>query len=294
MHFLRRIKKRYYPLILLPVLLLVLWVVQVYLCHLTPPFSPDYPLEDLTVLLSQESLSQADYDTLFLQTGLSAVAVDKLLSEDGGRDQILETQTGFFASVQVECRDLFYYFVKEDFLLSPEDGSSIQSPQFADLQDGDILLTFSTHSVGWRHGHAALVVDAEAGYTLEAAVIGSYALPMWAERWRSYSTCMVLRLKDITPELQEELVAWALEKVQGMPYDLLCGLVGDKAPDADTEGVGVHCSYLVWYVFQQFGYDLDSDGGRVVTVADLAESPLLEVVQVYGLDPRDLPVYSDT
>ena len=33
-----------------------------------------------------------------------------------------------------------------------------------------------------------------------------------------------------------------------------------------------------------FGYDLDSDGGRLVTSADLLHSDLLEVVQVYGMD----------
>ena len=33
-------------------------------------------------------------------------------------------------------------------------------------------------------------------------------------------------------------------------------------------------------------YDVDADGGRLVTVDDLARSPLFEVVQLYGLDPR--------
>jgi hypothetical protein len=38
----------------------------------------------------------------------------------------------------------------------------------------------------------------------------------------------------------------------------------------------------VWYAWQVFGYDLDSDGGRLVTVEDIWESDLLEIVQVYG------------
>ena len=32
-------------------------------------------------------------------------------------------------------------------------------------------------------------------------------------------------------------------------------------------------------------YDLDSNGGRLVTVKDLWESDLLEIVQVYGMEP---------
>ena len=42
---------------------------------------------------------------------------------------------------------------------------------------------------------------------------------------------------------------------------------------------------LPWYAWARQGFDLDSDGGRLVTVADLAASPLLELVQVRGMDP---------
>ena len=37
------------------------------------------------------------------------------------------------------------------------------------------------------------------------------------------------------------------------------------------------------------GYDADADGGRLVTVADLAASPLFEVVQIRGIDPESFP-----
>ena len=33
------------------------------------------------------------------------------------------------------------------------------------------------------------------------------------------------------------------------------------------------------------GFDLDSDGGRIVTAKDIANSSLLEVVQIFGVDP---------
>ena len=47
---------------------------------------------------------------------------------------------------------------------------------------------------------------------------------------------------------------------------------------------GTHCAHLVWYAYKQFGYDLDSDGGRIVTPRDLYESPMLEIVQIYGME----------
>lgn len=48
---------------------------------------------------------------------------------------------------------------------------------------------------------------------------------------------------------------------------------------------GMQCAYLVWYAWNHFGYDLDSDGGHFVTSADLLHSDLLEVVQVYAMEP---------
>ena len=36
------------------------------------------------------------------------------------------------------------------------------------------------------------------------------------------------------------------------------------------------------------GYDLDPTGGPLVTPDDIANSPYLEVVQIYGFDPDKL------
>ena len=104
--------------------------------------------------------------------------------------------------------------------------------------------------------------------------------------WRSYSNYRVLRLREKSPELQSELTTWALEHLEGVPYRLFSSLLGPKAPDPGLPGFGVQCAHLIWYAFQQFSYDVDADGGRLVTVDDLARSPLFEVVQLYGLDPR--------
>jgi hypothetical protein len=43
---------------------------------------------------------------------------------------------------------------------------------------------------------------------------------------------------------------------------------------------------VVWYPYERYGYDLDSDGFWLVTPKDIANSDLLEVVQVYGADPE--------
>jgi len=167
----------------------------------------------------------------------------------------------------IACRPLSI-ITREDYLA---DGSSHTLPA---LENGDILLTFSTHSFGWRHGHAGLVVDAERGLTLEAVLVGRPSAVISMEHWRYYSTLYVFRLKDADPEVRQAVAEFAMNTLNEIPYRLTSGLYGAPAEDAVT----AQCSYLVWYAYAHFGYDLDSDGGRLVTVADLAASPLLEIV----------------
>ena len=147
------------------------------------------------------------------------------------------------------------------------------------LEDGDILVTRCTHSFGWRHGHAALVVDAGAGCTLEAVTLGVPSGYGSVQGWRTYPSFSVLRLKGADAETRREAARYARTHLQNLPYRLTSGLFGEKAPSPPG---GSQCAYLVWYTYQQFGYDLDGDGGRLVTVADLLQSPLLETVARVG------------
>lgn len=147
------------------------------------------------------------------------------------------------------------------------------------LEDGDILLTDCAHSFGWRHGHAGLVVDAAKGVTVEAVTCHSPSALQPAQRWRSYPTFTVLRLKNAGPNLRRAAAQYAADHLVGVDYSLVSGLFGEKAP---RELTGGQCAYLVWYAYRSLGYDLDGDGGRLVTVDDLLHSPLLEVAYRVG------------
>lgn len=250
--------------------ILLLYLLQRVWAHRTEPFVPDYP----RIPLSETS----DYDTLFLQTGLGRSAVDKLI-DAGNFDAISNAQDAFFAPPDTDCTPLLGWFTREDRLV----GGSSTPP--LDLQPGDILLTLSTHSAGWRHGHAGLVIDSET--TLESLVLGTDSTLTGVSHWSKYSNYAVLRPKDVTPELQQQVAQFALSSLHGVPYRLLSGFLGPKAPDPDAPQFGLHCSYLVWYAWNHFGYDLDSDGGRLVSTCDLLHSDQLEIVQLYGMDPRE-------
>lgn len=254
--------------------------------HRHPYFTPDYPRQDLTELLSGKTLTGEDYETLLLQTGLGRTTVDGYLSAGEGQ-RILDAQEAFFRAPSVRCDDLGFV-TREDHQIDAE-GNLIYGVPMAPLENGDVLLSFSTHTLGWRHGHAGLVVDTSTpeGSTLEAALIGTDSVVADARHWGVYSTFVHLRLKDATQEERQAAADYALHNLNGIPYHLTSGVFGrEKAPKPDSPGFGAQCAYLVWYALWQAGYDADSDGGRIVTVADLAESPLFEVVQVYGIDPR--------
>ena len=185
---------------------------------------------------------------LFLGTALSQSAVH--LRYDGTR---------------ITCTPISL-ITREDRLVGP-------CHTLPELENGDILLTFSTHSFGWRHGHAGLVVDQERGLVLEAVILGCPSCVVSAEHWRSYETLQVLRLKNTDSKLRQAVADYALENLNHIPYRLSSGWFGESTPDTLT----VQCAYLVWYAYSKFGYDLDSDGGVLVTVSDLASSPLLEL-----------------
>lgn len=274
------------PLLLVLLFFCLNYLLQTFWAHREAPFSPDYAMEDLSPILARPALSDEDYATLFLQTGLGRQAVDQLLLfGQGGIDQILATQAGFFSLPHTECVVLLFgHFTCEDLITDESGGRSAAVP-LALVEPGDLILSFSTHTFGWRHGHAGLVVDSGSGLTLEAVVMGSDSAQLDMQHWRSYSNFMVLRVKDATPEERAQVARFALDHLDGIPYGLTSGIFGSKAPEPE-EALRAQCSYLPWYAWQAFGYDLDSDGGRIVTVGDLAESPLLEVVQVYGMDPK--------
>lgn len=255
--------------------------------HRHPHFRPEGEPIELEELLTGKRLSPGDYELISSQTGLSQGAVDDLLAQgEQGIQQILDTQAAFFDAPEPTCVSLLGgRFTCEDLLLD-EEGLAIYSAPLAPLKPGDIVVSFATHTWGWRHGHAGLVTDPSGnGVVLEAAQMGADSYQADGNHWRSYSNFMVLRVKGVEEQVRQQVAELALRYLDGVPYSLLAGVFGPKAMDIE-QGGGVQCAYLPWLAWYQVGVDLDGDGGRIVTVRDLVESPAVEVVQVCGLDPK--------
>ncbi len=232
-------------------------------------YRPDYPKEDLTLLIYQETLQEQDYGKIYRQTGLTKVAVDDLRGK-GAQQKILEAQDAFFQENKVTNSRFAPFFYQE--MLEK------QVPIVA-LQDGDIILSAAMRGSFYRYGHAGLVVDADYGLVLEAMEPNSKTVISPVQEFSDLASFMVLRPK-VAKETREQVANYAKQNLIGLDYSLTAGIFGDKYREDITS---TQCSHLVWYAYQTYGIDLDSDGGKIVTPRDLF-SEQTEVVQVYGFD----------
>lgn len=161
----------------------------------------------------------------------------------------------------------FYWIIKEEYDNSYR--------EFTNIEDGDILVTDSTYCFCYRHGHAALVIDAVKGLTLEAYGIGTKSEYSKLSEWERYPHVKVLRLQA-PKEIRKEIATYAKQSLHGIPYRLSSGMIDDK--DMEGEYWGTQCAHLVWLAFKKYGYDIDGDGGWLVTPADFIRSELVVVV----------------
>lgn len=227
---------------------------------------------------SLESLLRApepDYRALFLQTGLGRPAIAALWDAPGGKRRIRHAQEDLYRTPRFLC--------EANSPISSEERAAAPLFSFLNLEDGDILLTPCSHTFGWRNGHAAIVVDAAAGETLESVVLGEDACVQTTEKWQRYPQVLVLRVRALSEDARAQAAAWALSHLDGVPYCFTVGVLSDKLPGEDAI-TGTQCAHLVWLAYAAQGIDLDANGGLIVTPADLAISPRLELVQAYGAD----------
>lgn len=218
---------------------------------------------------SVTELTDEDFMTVFSQTGLGEPAVCTLTELN-----VLEHyQEVYFGEVDYVC-EANSIVSREEYVESP-------SLSLDFIEKGDILITRSSHVFSWRNGHAAIVIDAENRRTLEAVVIGENSCTQSLNKWEHYPNVLVLRLKGAPSELRAEIADEALELLCDKPYRLLSGVFPKKFPDKENI-TGTQCAHLVWLAFAYYGYDIDSNGGLIVTPKEISESDVLEVVLSYG------------
>ncbi len=241
-------------------------------------FSPTVLPIDISVILQNKSLTDTDYKTLFYQTGLGRVAIDDIMQNKDGMQEILLFQKSYFKEPAIKCESLIPFLTKQEILS--------EKFHLAPYKNGYILITKSTHTNIFRHGHSAIVVDAKNGKTLEALMLGTKSQTQDIDYWASYSSFIMLKPKNMGVQELNEIATYARENLTDIPYKITTGLFNKFVRVEELNAT--QCSHLVWYPFKKFGYDIDSDGNWLVTAKDIVNSPLLEVVQIYGVNPDSI------
>ena len=283
-----------FPRLLISLLSFSLIVVSIILIitintKLTKPLAhikPDYDKISIIEILKKGTLNEDDYKEIFYQTGLGAIAVDTILADKThGIEKILSFQENLFKDVNINYLKITPITYQENTI--DDNGNMIYGTEFAPYENGYILVTRATYSAGWRHGHAAIITDSKYGNVLEAAVLGSDSQIVNIDSWKYYPNFILLKLKNVEQDKLDEIAEFAVKSLYKVPYKLTVGIFSSKYKDG-IDPTGTHCSHLVWYPFKKYGYDLDSNGGLFITPKDIANSPYLEVIQVYGFNPKEL------
>ncbi|WP_326908296.1 hypothetical protein [Sedimentibacter sp. MB31-C6] len=278
-------KKLFYIIYIIIFILLVINVME-FIIEPIGYVRPDYNKKEIYTILTKEELSDEDYKILFYQTGLGKVAIDELLkNKESGISEILQFQDNFFKESNVYCEKIGIITSQESFI--DDKGEKTYNFNLAPYKNGYVLVTKATHSLGWRHGHAAIITDSEKGKTLEAIILGSNSQFQNINKWRMYPSFIMLKLKDTHQDSLDKIADFAVNNLNNIPYSLTIGLTSSKNPKPEIIK-GTQCSHLVWYPFMQFGYDIDSDKNWLVTPKDIANSDLFEVVQIFGVNPDDI------
>ncbi len=235
---------------------------------------PTVPRINLRYIIEKpvDELTEEDFSTIFEQSGLGKQGYLSLKD----KYELLLFQENFYKPVEINRI--------RTSIVTCEENVVEKNVKFAPLQVGDIFVTNSAYFLSWRNGHAGIVVDDVNMKTLEATLIGEHTTILNADKWKKYPNFTILRLKGVSKEEREKIAKTALENLNDMPYKLFVGISPFKKTDFIelSEVTGTQCAHLVWLAYASCGYDIDGNGGIIVTPHDIVTSELLEVVQVYG------------
>ena len=236
------------------------------------PWKPTYEQENLSELLEKDELTDEDYAALYRQTGLTKIGVDRILTRET-RDYIHLIQQDYFDKTEPQY-DIFGTFIGS---FEREMGHYSYVP----LEDGDVVCCLSTYLSFFHIGHCGIVVSGEFNLLAESEGYSSVMETVHATEFFNAASFVVLRVKT-DEKTKAQVTNYVMEQMLGTRYDFLTGIFEPKA----TEPLrATHCSHAVWYAYNRFGIDLDSDGGKIVSPRQLALSPFVEVVQIRGIDP---------
>lgn len=246
---------------------------MIFSAHYTPQVKPI----SLKPILTKPELTTYDYGLLYKQTGLTPIAIREMKELPHFEERLLRFQKNFLRPVRVKYLHFPAFNLEER--ISNKEGEIIDGFELAPYHNGDIFFTTCVHTLGWRHGHIGLVIDDKNGKTLEALRPGVPSAIEDVNKWRKYPTFKMLRPQNISPAILTQMVNYASYNLNKLPYHILA------AKDQPLPPQNTYCSLLIWQIFLSIGINLNEQGGYFVTPQEIASSPYLQLVQIYGYAP---------
>lgn len=239
-------------------------------------YATEYEKYDISAIVTSSDISSKDYDTIFRHTGVSPVASSELI-QSGKTDILIALNNLYHTNPQYKKVYIAYPVTVEERL---KEGIT----PLVNLKKGDILVTFNTHTLDWRHGHSAIVLDDEGKRILEHASIGNTSCITSAKNWGTYPSFVILRYPDYNVACKA--ADYAAEHLVDIDYSIFAGIITKDKSKNETVDTS-HCSHIVWQAYKAVGVDIDYDGGPIVTPHDIAMSDKLKVLQIFGMDTSD-------
>lgn len=240
-------------------------------------WTPNIEYQSVSNILEKEVLSENDYITIFNQTGISPYSINEI-KNSGDISKIKELNTMFFDRQEIKQKYLCFPFTTMEYNLD-------EKTPIVPVKNGDILVNFSTSTLDWRHGHSALVIDAENDKTIEHTLVGAQSHIGSVSSWGKQPKFVILRYED--EDIVNKVVEFAKENLIGVDYDIFVGIDGNKDKTNEKRKYASNCSHIVWQAFKSQGIDIDSNGGLFVTPKDIALSKKLKVIQIMGIDTKN-------
>lgn len=159
-------------------------------------YQPSYDMVDtdkLVEIYRKDNISDDEYETLYRQTGLTKIGIDRLKKyDDRGEYKIKELQYCFYKekidkekyeNKEIQEEDVGYHYSYEPFTPFIQKSVTDYSHPLCYMKEGDILVSSSTFIFGLKAGHAALLTNVnkkvpEYSYALQAF---GYSIPSGEE-----------------------------------------------------------------------------------------------------------------
>ncbi len=239
-------------------------------------YYPEYEQEDISSVLEKENLSDDDYSLLFEQTGLTRLGVDSLISE-GRKQDILKIQEDYFGKYEVK---------KIQFSPLTCCHENYEEIETAPLQNGDVIISPTSHFSFFAMGHSAIVVDSEEGKVVNSTGYNNKSCYEDISAITVDPSFIVLRPK-LESETRLKIAEYVKAELLDLPYSVSVGIL---FPKYSEKPIATNCSHLIWHAFKTFDVDIDSNGGMVVMPMDIALSEHFEIVQIRGIDPESIGI----